>query len=227
MEALELECLARTAIGDLDTAQSLLKESQALRKSTGDRNTNLNGDVNARVAFALARGELDEAQRALADIYLPGESSQPTAFAAMQTALLRAEVSLARGEGAAARDLAMPVHTHVTGSPQRQYLKIYEARSALDVGEALQLLGQHAEAATLLRSAVALHTELYEGADNPLTANALIALADALVDLGQVDEARTLEARAEAMQSANPQLGPQYRRPLAALQTHLRHAPHA
>ncbi|HKE45656.1 MAG TPA: serine/threonine-protein kinase [Steroidobacteraceae bacterium] len=227
MEALELQCMGRIAIGDLDTAQSLLKESQALRKSLNDRNTNLNGDVNARVALALARDELDAAQAALGDLYLPGESSKPSAFSAMQASLLRAEVGLARGESAAARDLAMPVYTYVSGSTQRQYLKIYEARSALDAGEALQLLGQHVEAETLLRHAVALHTELYEGADNPLTANALIALADALVDLGRLDEARALESRARGMQAANAQLGPQYQRPLTALQAHLRHANHA
>lgn len=224
MEALELQSLARTGIGDLGTAQSLLKESEALRRKLNDRNTNLNGDVRARVRLALAREDFDAAQAALGDLHLPGESANPASFPAMRATLLRAEVSLARRDGIAARDLAMPVYQQVISSPQRQYLKIYEARAALDAGEALQLLGQHAKAVDLLRRSARLHTELYEGPANPLVANALVALADALIDLNGIDEARTLEARARAMQAANPQLGPQYTRPLAALQARLRHS---
>jgi serine/threonine-protein kinase len=218
---LEEDAAARIAIGDFATAQARLDEAQRLRDLSGDRLTNLNGNVVARVALLLATHRVVEADRASQDLYLPPGVNYAGSLPAMEASLLRCEVELALDHAEAARTAAAEVYARVTGSTQRPYLKMLEARAALDEGKALQRLGQHDLAATRLRDAADRATEVYDGGASPVLADTLIALADALIDLHHLDEARTLEARARALHAANKELGPQYRQSLAALSDRL------
>ena len=145
----------------------------------------------------------------------------------MQLSLQRAEVELALRHGESARDLAGDVLALVTASPQRTYLKLTEARATLDLGKALHLLGAHALAEPVLRSAVQLYASLYDVAASPTFADALVALSDCLVDLHRIDEARSLADRVSSIQVANTRLGPRYREPIEKLRAHLKAATHA
>jgi serine/threonine-protein kinase len=219
---LEEQAAAELGAGDLDAAQALIDEAHKLRDSTGSRDWNLNGGVTAQVGVLLARNRADDAERALAELYIPKAWADPKTFVSMNAALLRAEVALARAQTDEARRLASAVRELVVSNPQRSYLKVFEARATLDVGKALHLAGRHAEAAPLLRDAVALYQQLYDGQSSPVLANALVALGDCYVDLGQLDGARALEARATAIHAAAGPLGPQYRGPLAELRARLK-----
>ena len=218
---LEEDAEARIAAGDFTTAQAHLDEAQRIRDATSDRLSNLNGNVRARIELQLATGRITEAAQSARDLYLPPSSDPPTAFSVMLVALTRAEVELAQGHAPAALAIASQTYDNIIASPQRPYMKMYEARAALDQGKALQILGQHDRAAVLLRTAVDRSTEVYDPALGLPVADALIALADCLVDLHHLDEARTLEARARAIHAANRDVGPQYRQPLAALHARL------
>jgi serine/threonine-protein kinase len=219
---LEEQAAAELGAGDLDAAQALIDEAHKLRDATGNRDWNLNGGVTAQVGVLLARNRADDAERALTELYIPKSYADPKTFVSMSAALLRAEVALARGQTDEARALASGVRELVVSSTQRPYLKVFEARATLDLGKALHLAGKHAEAAPLLRNAVVLYEQLYDGQSSPVLANALVALGDCYVDLQQLDGARALEARATAIHASAGPLGPQFRRPLAELRARLK-----
>ncbi len=130
-------------------------------------------------------------------------------------------MEIERGRPENGEQLATSVAQLIAGSPQRVYLKHFEARAAFLSGRALHLRGEAARAEPLLRESVALHTALYDPKSNPILADSMIALGSCLAELGRFDEARGLEARARAILDANGQLGPQYRRPLLILQKRL------
>jgi eukaryotic-like serine/threonine-protein kinase len=218
---LEEDAAARIAIGDFAAAQAELDEAQHLRDASGDRLSNLNGNVSARIALLLATHRTAEAERAVRDLYLPPGVDYAGSLPAMEASLLRAEVDLALDRAESARSTAAQVYAIVAGSAQRRYLKRIEARAALDEGRALQRLGQHGPAVDRLQDAVDRATEVYDRETSPVLADTLVALADALIDLHRIDEARVLEARARALQAGNKELGPQYRQPLAALSARL------
>ena len=220
--AAEKLALAYANTGDLAAVPPLLEQAKAQRERTGDRNTNLNGGVEARVALLLAQGTPAEAERALGDLYLPPGDDAPGCMVAMQAALLRAEVALTRQQSSAAAQLAGKVRERVAASPQRSYLKVFEARAELIEGKATALGGDFRRAEKLLRNAVELHAQVYDSASSPLLADAQVALADCLLQLNLPDEARALEARARAIDTANAQLGPSHHRPLLDLQARLR-----
>jgi tetratricopeptide (TPR) repeat protein len=220
--AREKLALAYANTGDLAAAGPLLEEAKAQRERTGDRNTNLNGGVEARVALLLAQGAPAEAERALGDLYLPPGDDEPGSLAAMHAALLRAEVALAGHQSTAAAQLAGKVRERVAASPQRSYLKMFEARAELIEGKATALGGELKGAEKLLRNAVELHAQIYDSASSPWLADAQVALAACLLELNRPDEARALEARARAIDAANVQLGPSHHQPLLDLQARLR-----
>lgn len=218
---LETQALASVSTGDIAAVQPLLEEAHKIREQTAERLIYLNGGVIARVALLLAEDRPEDAAIALDAAYLPPGDSDPNSLAAMQISLWRSEVELARAHAGASKEIAAKIHALVTTSPQRSYLKLYEARAALDEGKALRALGNYTSAEILLSDAVDLYGSLFDPSSSPTLADALIARAECLIDLHRLNEARSFEARARAIHAANKELGSQYRKPLAALQARL------
>jgi serine/threonine-protein kinase len=205
MAVLEEQAVARVMLGEHPEAQRLLDEAQVIRTSTGDRTTNLNGDVEGRVELLLASGRTADADAALSRLYVPaGEAAD--SFVAMDATLLRAKVALARGDARAASSGAKQVYEKVVVSEQRPYLRSFEARGAFLYGSAVHRLGSVAQAEPLLRDAVDLQLQLQDPVRSPFLADAMLELSDCLLDRQKLAEARGLLERARAIERSNARL---------------------
>jgi hypothetical protein len=112
----------------------------------------------------------------------------------------------------------------VGDTPVRRFLKSYEADADQLEGKAHMLRGRPDTAVLLLRQAHALYGEIYDDRISLTLADAKVALADCLITLGSIDEARKLAAQAAAIHATHREVGEQYRKPLRALRTRLARA---
>jgi tetratricopeptide (TPR) repeat protein len=221
MQVLETEASAQLAVGDLSHAQSVLDQARVIREKSGARSASMDENTLTRIALLLAGDRAADAAALIPGSLTPIRESDSVSAAAAREWLVRSEVELATGAYEAARQDSERVRSLITSDRQHQFLLAEEARAALDAGKALRQLRQQKEAAPLLKRAADLDAQLYDQAVSLELADALVALADCLIDLGRVDEARAAESRARAIHAAHPRLGPQYARPLQALQARL------
>jgi tetratricopeptide (TPR) repeat protein len=113
----------------------------------------------------------------------------------------------------------------MANSSSRECLSLWEQRAALVQGKGLRLLRRSDEALRLLQRAVDVGVDLYDTDRSAALADAQIALAECLIDLGRFDEAAPLAQRAKAIHATHAQLGEHYTQPLLALQTRLAMTP--
>jgi hypothetical protein len=72
-----------------------------------------------------------------------------------------------------------------------------------------------------LRQAVALGAKVFDERSSPDLADAEIALAECLLDLKKINEARALAIAARSIHAQHKKLGDQYRGPLRTLEANL------
>ncbi len=204
----------RQADEELSSACDLLQKVHAAARW---RNSCLDGQV-----WLLLTTGRSTSTAALLDAF---EVEAPSPERSSQSFLLantvRAEVALANADYRAAIEQADRVTGLIAQSPARPYLAESELRAALVGGKALRLAGQSASAVAELRYAVELAGRLYDPLRSPVLADAQLALAQGLLDLGQASEARKLYAAAAAIDATHPELSPLYLQPLRQLHTRL------
>ncbi len=229
-----LEREAENAIerGDFDTARTQLAESQAIQQRLGDDHVPAaDSGVTLRTREALASGRPDTSAQALKDFQL-ADDAKPDSRLRLLKDELSAEVQLAAGDAAGAAALASSVRDRVRASPQQPTLRELQADADEVLGQAQRKAGHAADALAPLKEAVALRAALYDPLASPRLADAQVALASCLLDLGDRAPAQALFDQASAIHAVHPQLGDQYRRPLRELQARLAYkavsgAPHA
>lgn len=220
---LDLRAAGLTDLGRYAEAQSLLDEASQIHESIHDEPIYINENLLSRSRVLLATGKPAEASKVLDGFYtkeaLPGTISLTWA----RGSLARADVELASQRPERTADLADSVRVAVERSPARAYLRNYEAQAALTEGKGLLRLHRQADALPLLKQAVKLSSELYDGARGPGLADAHATLAECLYDLGEYAKAQSQLGQATAIVTAQKQLGEHIRGPIAELERRLTH----
>ena len=124
--------------------------------------------------------------------------------------ILRAEAYLHLNRTADALALAGEALDHIRRSSVRDYYQILEADAALRLGQAQQRAGDSKMARINIERAVKLR-EANDDAKSPWLAEAQVALADCLIDLGNRKEAHALIDQAKAIHTAQAELSEHFK----------------
>jgi serine/threonine-protein kinase len=214
-DALRAHSAALTALGRYEQAQRELDEGYALRRTALGASAPpaaMNAFRLEQARLALARGDPARAAQGLDAIAPPGA---PLPLPVDETAarILRAQALLHQDRAADAAAAALQALGDIVRSPLRNKFQALEADAALRLGQAQQKLGDPRRARANLERALELRTA-GDAAQSPWLAEAQLALAACLVDLGQREAARALIGRAGAIQAAHPELGEHLKAPL-------------
>jgi len=185
-----------------------------------------------RARWHLARGDVPAAQRELAVVSAArpatalAATARPLDVDGVQAQVLLAQAHLLQQQPNEAERLASSALDALRRSPLRERFPALEAEASLRAGQALQRSGRAQAARVELERAVLLRQaeQLEQG---PALAEARIALAESLLDVGDRPAAITLHERARTALTAHAELSNGYRAPLALLETRLRGAPAA
>jgi serine/threonine-protein kinase len=193
-DAAEARAIFVDALGDKSPrlADALVVLADELRQS-GDGG-------RAREALDRARG-------------LPVDAGRAFPASQLQQTLQRAELQLWRGEFDNAMESFRNVAEQVEGSGERAFHRSLIARARLGFGRAATVSGNWKEARVALTEAVDLRTALGP-ADSPWLAEARVALADCLLQMGDPAGAARLIAEAEAAYARRPAPGRRFTYPL-------------
>jgi serine/threonine protein kinase len=174
-----------------------------------------------RARLALARGDAAAAERELQAVVAPREAAVlPLQPDEVQARLLLAQVRLVQQRPADAEALALQALAQVQGSALRDRFRALEAELQLRLGQARQRDGRAAAARAPLERALALRSA-NEADVSPRVAEARIALAECLLDLGERGTAQALLAQARSAHAAHAELGPHFVQPLQTAQARL------
>lgn len=223
IDTLAWNVVAETKTGHYRQAEALLKEADVLRAQLGRESPGQIDDlVLARAAFMLAKGQGDDAAKCLRESAVLPASPRDITYNWLDASIAHAGVELAQGRPAAARERAGEVQRRLEERGLAVYFKRWLSEAALVEGKSLLLENRAADALPRLQRAVQLGSEVYDPQRSPELADAKIALATCLVDLGRGGQARAMGSQAKAIHKANKELGEHYRQPLRQLETRLR-----
>ncbi len=222
---LELLAPGEIELGHYSRAAALLDEADAIHSKLGIKPASrlLNDNLLARAKLQLVTGNADGARKTLEDFPANREAPAKISYPWLDVSIARAEVDLAQFKPAEAIAQAALVNSQIAGSGVAPYFKRWEAQASLLRGQGLVMTKRASEALPLLRRAVQLGSAVYDPERSPDLADAQIALASCLLDLGQREEARTLAGKAEAIHARHEELGEQFRSPLRKVKERLRH----
>jgi tetratricopeptide (TPR) repeat protein len=163
----------------------------------------------------LARGDSTEAMERIAKV-APPKNAANMALRADEVAarVLLSQALLQQGRVADAQNNARQALQEVAGSPVRDYYQTLEADAALRMGLAQHRAGDPKAARPNLERAVHLREANDDVAQSPWLAEARIALAECLIDVGQREAARRLTGKAAAIEATHKELGEQFKAPL-------------
>jgi tetratricopeptide (TPR) repeat protein len=220
-----LHVQALAALGKYQQAVDALGEAEQLwhaASGAGVQPHTANRYVIERAKLALVQGDAAAAQRALQSVAMPAHATQLLVrMDETSSNLALSHASWLQKDYAGAARLAQQALDHVSGSPARKHFARLEAEAALRLGLAQHYSGQPVVAQAALSQALALRRAT-EAPNSPWLAQAMIALADCLIDTGARDAARKLAGEARAVHAAYAELGTHFTAPLAALQARLR-----
>ena len=174
-----------------------------------------------QAALLTATNRADEARRLLQGLNAIDVDLGRLSIGWAQRSLANAQVEMALNQTADAQRIAADMTERITHSPLREYLKVYEAGAALVAGKVRLRTHDPSSALPFLKQAVELDSALYDPERSPELADAQIALADCLIVLGDRKEASVLIQKAQAIHSAQPDLGEQFKAPLRAVAARL------
>jgi serine/threonine-protein kinase len=214
-DALRAHGAALTALGRYDQAQRELDEGYALRRAALGPSASaavMNGFRLEQARLALARGDAVRAIETL-DAVAPAATPLALAFDANAARILRAQALLLQTHAREAEAIASQALGDVTRSPLRDKFQSLEADAALRLGQAQNRQGDPGRARPNLDRALELRLTA-DAAQSPWLAEAQLALAACLIDLGLGDQARALISRAAAIHAAHPELGDHWKVPM-------------
>jgi tetratricopeptide (TPR) repeat protein len=207
--------------GRLREAQTFLDDAAAVRASLQDFSTNQNGGVIGRTNLLIAAGRAREAPAVLKAFVVKDATVGSVSVSRLQRAVQAARVELALSHPRAAIEALQELRQMADASLQRSFLKSYEADADYLEGKAYGMQGRADVALPLLRQAHAQYVELFDERLSLNLADSKVALANALLALGQPGEARRLAGEAAAIHAAHRQVGAQYMQPMRALKARL------
>jgi len=217
-----LEAEPLTAMGRYDEARRALDEAWgSWRRIAGDAALPAlhNRYLIEQARLLLARGASAAAEARLAAVTPPPNAAQlPLRLDETRARLLLAQVRLLQQRPAEAQSLAQQALDHLRGSPLRDRHPRLEAEALLRLGQARQRGGDARAARPELEAALALRAA-QESADSPWLAETRVALADCLLDLGDLRGARPLLAEAARAQRSHAELGAHLKAPLQEAST--------
>jgi tetratricopeptide (TPR) repeat protein len=206
---------ALIALGRYDQARRELDEGYALRRAALGASASpavMNGFRLEQARLALARGDPARATESL-DAVAQGTATLPLAVDTTAARILRAQALLLQASADKAEAAAHDALEDVTRSPLRDRFRTLEADAALRLGQAQQSQGNLRQARPNLERALELRLAA-DAPESPWLAEAQLALASCLTDLGLRDQARALAARAAAIQAAHRELGDHWKAPM-------------
>jgi len=224
IDTLACNVAAETEVGHYRQAEAMLEEADALGAYLGGKPSS--GGVNnlrlARAALLQAEGKGDEAAKCLQKSAVPPEAPGKISYNWLDVSLAHATVELTQGHPAEALEQAAEVQRRLEGSGKALYFKRWASEAALIEGKSLLLENRAAGALPQLQRAVQLGSEVYDPELSPDLADAKIALALCLLDLGRSEQAHAVGSQAKAIHKANREWCEHYRRPLRQLEARIR-----
>jgi serine/threonine-protein kinase len=212
------------AMGRYDAAQAELDESWRIWQpagegawATGMVNPYLMAQARLRLATGDTQGALERLDRLE---QAPHSARLRLRVDEVNAHVVRAQAFLQQGQAGSARDEARTALAQVEASPLRDRFQTLEADAQLQLGRALQRGRALDEARTHLERAVALR-QASDAALSPWLAEAQVALADCLIDLGDRKAARALAQQARSIQARQAALGEHLKAPLRSVEARL------
>ena len=219
------QAVAYTALGRYADAGRLLDEAAAMWKAVsggGAEPSTFNPYVLDKARLLLARGEPSAAADELRNVAPPKNAARlPLDLDATAAQILLAQALLQQGRGAEGESAAGQALEAIVRSPLRDRYQTREADAALRLGQARQRDGRAATARADLERAVQLRAANDDPRQSPWLAEAQIALADCLLDLGERRAARELVDKAAAIHALHLQLGEHFKAPLQRVRARL------
>jgi len=221
---LEIGAAGRIEAGQFAQAAAALEEAQAIRTKAGQAppSGDFDGLTATQIRLALAQEKYDEAAALLPRFSDVGNAAAPISMRSLNDRLLVAEVELAGGRAAGARDLAAGIARQIEGSGAAEYYRPFAAWCAFVEGRADMRDGDVESAIVLLESALAQRRQSLDPS-SPKIAESEAAVAAAYLAKGDAGKARAPASDAATIADAHENLGPQYRKPLQAVQAALAH----
>ena len=215
------------ALGRYDDAARELDEALQLQLAIGAGAADPalgNGFRLERARLEVARGDAVAAERELQAVAAPHDAAElPLQPDDVRAKLVLAQVRLMQRRAADAEALALQALGSVQGSALRERFVALEAEAQLRLGQARQRDGRAAEARAPLEQALALRAT-HESSVSARLAEAQVALAECLLDLGERAAAQSLLTQARQAHAAHTELAPHFVQPLQAAQARLRAA---
>lgn len=196
------------ALGELSEVERLLAELQADPQLTSMPSHALQVAL-ARAATELAAGQLDDAETTIAHAAQLAEQLDPSAR--MAAAHASAKLAEARGDASAAERAHEQALAHAREQPDAWLL----VTQLGELGRALIDLDQPARAVPPLVEAINLASRI-GGTDNPTTAELQVILAEAQLELDQIEAAH--DALTQARDAFVIALGPDHPQTLATVE---------
>jgi tetratricopeptide (TPR) repeat protein len=166
-------------------------------------------------------GRISEASAALLTYRAGKAKSEEKTRPGIEPTIIRAELDLAQGDRELTILAANQVLTLIRNGTMSQYQTSWEMQASLLAGKAELELGHANDALPFLKRALDLGADLYDPLQSPRYADAQIALAECLLELRRIEEARKLYAGATAIHVIHKELADRYRKPLQQLKAHL------
>jgi serine/threonine protein kinase len=209
-------------IGHYAEAESLLALSAQAHHQAGESLTIYqNPTVVLQTRLLLALGRAAEAASVFRTYRNGEDKPADITRQRVEPLIVRAELAVAGGDADSAIRDANQALTLVSSSANRKYLSSWEMQGSLLAGKAELASGRANNALPLLTRALELGGDLYDQNASPRYADAQIALAECLLVLGRVDDAKKLYMGASAIHITHRELAEHYRKPLQHLKTRL------
>jgi serine/threonine-protein kinase len=178
-----------------------------------------------RSRLALARADAAAAERELQAVVAPRDAAAlPLRPDEVHAGLLLSQVRLLQRRAGEAEALAAQALAQLQNSPLRARFVALEGEAQLRLGQARRADGRPATARDPLERALALRVG-NEAAVSPRVAEAQVALAECLADLGERAAAQALLTQARNAQAAHAELAPHLVQPLQAALARVREVP--
>jgi eukaryotic-like serine/threonine-protein kinase len=213
-----------TDLGRYDDAGKVLKEAldtwSATTGSAAEPAT-YNQFLLSQARLSLAVRNPEVAVETLKRIALPSNARQlPLLLDDINAKIQLAQAYLQQDRVVDALDVANAALDHVQHSSLRIYYQTFEADALLWLGEAQSRAGNLSAAGANLERALTLR-EMSDDQNSPRIAELQVAFANYLFATHHSGQAKTLLAKAEAVQRAHRELGDHFKRPLRELQARL------
>ena len=213
-----------TALGRYGAAAQALDESLSVWRriagTTADPSQE-NAYLLAHARLDLVRGDATTAIDRLRQVRRPANAARlPLLLDETKARIEFAKAYLLENRVADAVAVARLALDDIQRSSVRDNFQTLEADAALRSGQALQRSGDLQVAHKNLERALQLR-EANDDGTSPWRAEAQIALADCLIDLGERERARSLFAAAAVVHAAQKELGEHFKKPLRALASRL------